>query len=163
MAEIRKKALIASGAQIEGLQQQQAGGPAKKVVYGNRKKNVKKEVTESRPRTPEPEPEPEPPKEQAKEEVNGKGAAKDDWDDSSEGENEDTKKPEGVKDDWDASSEEETEKSLAAPVGQKKAQTPSAQKGSCSSIKSHRVINIFLSVCARYRNTKSCSPRDFDL
>ncbi|PBL01910.1 hypothetical protein ARMGADRAFT_1023285 [Armillaria gallica] len=128
MAEIRKKALIASGAQIEGLQQQQAGGPAKKVVYGNRKKNVKKEVTESRPRTPEPEPEPEPPKEQAKEEANEKGAAKDDWDDSSEGENEDTKKLGAVKDDWDASSEEETEKSLAAPVGQKKAQTPLAQK-----------------------------------
>ncbi|KAK0447939.1 hypothetical protein EV421DRAFT_1733112 [Armillaria borealis] len=128
MAEIRKKALIASGAQIEGLQQQQAGGPPKKVVYGNRKKNVKKEVTESRPRTPEPEPEPEPPKEQAKEEVNEKGAAKDDWDDSSEGENEDTKKPEGVKDDWDASSEEETEKPLAAPAEQKKGQTPSAQK-----------------------------------
>ncbi|SJL01358.1 uncharacterized protein ARMOST_04678 [Armillaria ostoyae] len=128
MAEIRKKALIASGAQIEGLQQQQTGGPPKKVVYGNRKKNVKKEVTESRPRTPEPEPEPEPPKEQAKEEVNEKGAAKDDWDDSSEGENEDTKKLEGVKDDWDASSEEETEKPLATPAEQKKGQTPSAQK-----------------------------------
>ncbi|KAK0231376.1 hypothetical protein IW262DRAFT_1478609 [Armillaria fumosa] len=128
MAEIRKKALIASGAQIEGLQQQQAGGPPKKVVYGSRKKNVKKEVTESRPRTPEPEPEPEPPKEQAKEEANGKGAAKDDWDDSSEEENEGTKKPEGVKDDWDASSEEETEKPVAIPVEQKKAQTPSIPK-----------------------------------
>lgn len=126
MAEIRKKALIASGVQIEGLQQQQTGGPPKKVVYGNRKKNVKKEVTESRPRTPEPEPEPELPKEQAKEDVNGKGAAKDDWDASSEEENEDTKKLEGVKDDWDASSEEETEKSVA--VEQTKAQTPSIPK-----------------------------------
>ncbi|KAK0191521.1 hypothetical protein F5146DRAFT_1224243 [Armillaria mellea] len=110
MAEIRKKALIASGAQIEG------------------KKNIKKEVTESRPRTPEPELEPELPKDQGKEEVNRKGTAKDDWDASSEEENEDTKKLEGVKDDWDASSEEETEKPVAALVEQKKAPTPSTPK-----------------------------------
>ncbi|KAK0467779.1 uncharacterized protein EV420DRAFT_1616612 [Desarmillaria tabescens] len=126
MAEIRKKALIASGAQIEGLQQQLTGGPPKKVVYGNRKKNIKKEVTESRPRTPEPEPEP--PKEQVKEkeDVNGKSAAKEDWDESSEEENEDAKKLEGVKDDWDASSDEEPEKPLAAPIEQKKSSTQKA-------------------------------------
>ncbi|KAJ7499438.1 hypothetical protein FB451DRAFT_1205448 [Mycena latifolia] len=110
MAEIRKQALLASGVQIEGLQQASgSGAPAvKKVVYGNRKKkgpgptNAAKEASpapESRPRTPEPaapvvtavaEPKEEP---------------EDDWEASSA--EEDVKASAGVKDSWDASSDEE--------------------------------------------------------
>ena len=37
-AELRKQALLASGVQIEGLQQGQGTHPPKKVVYDNRKK-----------------------------------------------------------------------------------------------------------------------------
>ncbi len=108
MAELRKQALLASGVQIEGLQQSQSGGSGpKKVVYGNKKKNAKKDnATDSRPRTPEPEPEPESP---AKEE-SANGAAADDWDASSEDEKPAETKAEGVKDDWDASSEDEDAK-----------------------------------------------------
>ncbi|THV00551.1 hypothetical protein K435DRAFT_818286 [Dendrothele bispora CBS 962.96] len=108
-AEIRKKALIASGAQIEGLQQGNAPPAPKKPVYGNRKKKGpagkdSSPAPDSRPRTPEltPQsgktPEPEPP---------ASGAAKDDWDASSEEEEAKPETPEGVKDSWDASSDEE--------------------------------------------------------
>ena len=60
LAEIRKQVLLASGVQIEGLQQPSRSGPpaVKKVVHGNRKKKgrVVKDVSptpESRPRSPE--------------------------------------------------------------------------------------------------------------
>jgi translation initiation factor 5B len=106
MAEIRKQALLASGVQIEGLQQASgSGAPAvKKVVYGNRKKkgpaNVAKDASpapESRPRTPEPvAPTPV---------VEPKAEAEDDWEASSA--EEETAPPAGVKDSWDASSDEE--------------------------------------------------------
>jgi translation initiation factor 5B len=110
MAEIRKQALLASGVQIEGLQQASgSGAPAvKKVVYGNRKKkgptNAAKEASpapESRPRTPEPvapvvEPVVEP-----------KAELEDDWEASSAEEETVKSPPAGVKDSWDASSDEE--------------------------------------------------------
>jgi translation initiation factor 5B len=110
MAEIRKQALLASGVQIEGLQQASgSGAPAvKKVVYGNRKKkgpaNAAKEASpapESRPRTPEPvapvvEPVVEP-----------KAEPEDDWEASSAEEETVKSPPAGVKDSWDASSDED--------------------------------------------------------
>ncbi|KAF8883402.1 hypothetical protein BD779DRAFT_1801969 [Infundibulicybe gibba] len=107
MAEIRKQALLASGVQVEGLQQA-SGGPApavKKVVYGARKKKpAAKEaspVVESRPRTPEPVPI----KDQALSEK--KVDVEDDWDASSAEEDTKDPAPDSVKDSWDASSDEE--------------------------------------------------------
>ncbi|KAG6885491.1 hypothetical protein C0993_001098 [Termitomyces sp. T159_Od127] len=108
MAEIRKQALLASGVQIEGLQQPASTAAPKKVVYGNRKKKgpAAKDVVlkdpssapESRTRTPEPH-----------KEVKLVEEDRDDWDVSSE---EEDAKPVAkavldTKDDWDASSEEE--------------------------------------------------------
>ncbi|KAJ7638371.1 hypothetical protein FB45DRAFT_1054667 [Roridomyces roridus] len=141
MAEIRKQALLASGVQIEGLQQASgSGAPAvKKVVYGNRKKKgpaaaAAKEASpapESRPRTPEPvapvvetKPEPEP---------------EDDWEASSA--EEDAAKeeasaavPPGVKDSWDASSDEED----AAPTAPAPAPRPLKQSPQSSCRKTKR-------------------------
>lgn len=105
MAEIRKQALLASGVQIEGLQQAASTAAPKKVVYGNRKKKgpaakdaASKDASpapESRPRTPEP-------AKSAEEE-------RDEWDVLSE--EEDMKLAASTvsdtKDDWDESSEEE--------------------------------------------------------
>ncbi|KAJ7122943.1 P-loop containing nucleoside triphosphate hydrolase protein [Mycena epipterygia] len=109
MAEIRKQALLASGVQIEGLQQASgSGAPAvKKVVYGNRKKkgptSAAKEASpapESRPRTPEPIAPVVAPV------VESKAEPEEDWEASSA--EEDIKPPPtGVKDSWDASSDEE--------------------------------------------------------
>jgi len=114
MAELRKQALLASGVQIEGLQQAPGAAPpsAKKVVYGNRKKKgpSAKEASpasESRPRSPEPEEKaaPSPPPTVEGPSV---GDAKSDWEASSdEGEAQPQVAPASVKDDWDASSEEE--------------------------------------------------------
>ena len=109
MADIRKQALLASGVQIEGLQQASGSAPpaAKKVVYGNRKKKGPgaKDVSpapESRPRSPEPVP-------AAPVEPAETNDAKSDWDADSD---KDEPQPEAappvdVKDDWDASSDEE--------------------------------------------------------
>ena len=111
MAEIRKQALLASGVQIEGLQQSANAGAPKKVVYGSRKKKdsgvkdaASKDASpapESPPRTPKP----------LKEEVKPAEEERDEWDVSSE--EEDAKPPAktapDTKDDWDASSEEEEE------------------------------------------------------
>jgi translation initiation factor 5B len=116
MAEIRKQALLASGAQIEGLQAGTGAPAAKKVVYGNRKKKgpSTKDVSPapSRPRSPEPEPEPvttptPPPEEPTAAAAIG---AQDDWDTSTDDEAAKSVAPEGVKDSWDASSDEEGEK-----------------------------------------------------
>lgn len=97
-AELRRQALLASGVQIEGLQQQ-AGTSVKKAAFSNRKKKgpLAKEpsaspVPESRPETPDdiletPSPSHvEPTSEEAK--------------------------LDGVKDDWDASSGDESDESL---------------------------------------------------
>ncbi|KAF8803929.1 hypothetical protein BYT27DRAFT_7259912 [Phlegmacium glaucopus] len=110
LAEIRKQALLASGVQIEGLQQPSGSGPpaVKKVVYGNRKKKgpVVKDVSpapESRPRSPEPVASPSPPLvEKPVEAIQGDGDAKSDWEASSD--EDDTKaQGEAVKESWDAS------------------------------------------------------------
>lgn len=128
-AEKQKQALLASGVQIEGLQQTGANGaPPKKVVYGNRKKKAPAGVaakessiaSESRPRTPEPElsttpaPVPASPTEEVA------GDVKDEWDASSEEEKPPAKSAENVKDEWDASSDEE----VKAPTPAKKATVP---------------------------------------
>ncbi|KAG1787654.1 uncharacterized protein HD556DRAFT_1246519, partial [Suillus plorans] len=97
-AELRRQALLASGVQIEGLQQQ-AGIPSKKVAFGNRKKKgpLAKEATgsptpESRPETPDNILETSAPShvEPAIEEA----------------------KLDGVKDEWDASSGDESDESV---------------------------------------------------
>ncbi|KAJ7179623.1 hypothetical protein C8R46DRAFT_1074294 [Mycena filopes] len=121
MAEIRKQALLASGVQIEGLQQASgSGAPAvKKVVYGNRKKKgpatAAKDASpapESRPRTPEPA------APVAAPVVEPTAEVEDDWEVSSA--EEDTVKtpgvPAGVKDSWDASSDEEDATPPPPPV-----------------------------------------------
>lgn len=115
MAEIRRQALLASGVQIEGLQQQPQGDglPApKKVVYGARKKkgptakdSAKDSPGPSRPETPAPEAiTTSIPQDVAGQPTNE--GAKSDWDDSTE-EEITPQAPPGVKDDWDASSDDE--------------------------------------------------------
>ncbi|KAL0949089.1 hypothetical protein HGRIS_009180 [Hohenbuehelia grisea] len=140
-AERRKQALLASGVQIEGLQQEAGAAPApKKVVYGNRKKKgpaVKdaSPVPESRPKTPEVETPP-PAAEKPVEEP------KDDWDASSDDEAAKPAEPapEGVKDDWDASSDEEpapAPKEAAPPaksVPAKPAAAPVAKKAPAAKV-----------------------------
>ena len=109
LAEIRKQALLASGVQIEGLQQASGNGtPAvKKVVYGNRKKKgpIAKDVSpapESRPRSPVVE---------KPIEAIPDDDAKSDWEASSDEDHDDAKaQGEAVKDSWDASSNDEEEK-----------------------------------------------------
>ncbi|KAG0695785.1 hypothetical protein DFH29DRAFT_1005150 [Suillus ampliporus] len=97
-AELRRQALLASGVQIEGLQQR-AGVSAKKVVSSNRKKKgpIAREASaspapESRPETPDAVPEASAPSpvESAAEEGT---------------------KLDGVKDEWDASSGDESDES----------------------------------------------------
>lgn len=107
VAEIRKQALLASGVQIEGLQQGGATAPTKKVVYGNKKKKghsaKESSPAASRPRTPEP----------AVEDKPTNGDIKDDWDASSGDEQKAVEQPTAettpdvIKDDWEASSDEE--------------------------------------------------------
>lgn len=131
MAEIRKQALIASGVQIEGLQQPSGSAPApKKVVYGNRRKkgpaakdSASKDASpapESRPRSPEP----------PKNDVAAPAAApeeeKDEWDVSSDEEVKPVTPvvPDDVKDEWDASSGEEEEAKPAPKATDKKNTVP---------------------------------------
>ena len=110
-AELRKQALLASGVQIEALQQPSGSGAGgvKKVVYGNRKRPNKKDkdnasATDSRPQTPDqPEPEPTLVVIAKEEKPASTGDVVSDWDASSG----DEKKAADVKDDWDASSDEE--------------------------------------------------------
>ena len=128
MAEIRKQALLASGAQIEGLQAGTAAPAAKKVVYGNRKKKgpIAKEVSPapSRPRSPEPElavttPPP------AEEPIAAETGAPDSWDASTDDETAKPAAPEGVKDSWDDPSDDETKKvPVAAPAPAPEKATP---------------------------------------
>ncbi|CAK5262455.1 unnamed protein product [Mycena citricolor] len=119
MAEIRRQALLASGAHIEGLQGSTADAPVKKVNYGTRKKKgpaVKdaSPAPESRPRSPEPVvPAPEPRTEPV---LESKPDVVSDWDASSaEEENEVKQGAADVKDSWDASSDEEEVAPVVAP------------------------------------------------
>ncbi len=113
-AEIRRQALLASGVQIEGLQQ--AGAPPKRPVYGNRKRGGPAKgsspAPDSVPQTPEPsqpnelasEPTPElesgqSPTESATDDV------QDDWEASSE-EEETAPPPAEMKESWDDSSDD---------------------------------------------------------
>ncbi|KAG1753285.1 hypothetical protein EDB19DRAFT_1824032 [Suillus lakei] len=98
-AELRRQALLASGVQIEGLQQQ-AGVSAKKAVFNNRKKKgpIAKEASappapESRPETPD---------------VILETSAPSHVESAAEEE----AKLDGVKDEWDASSGDESDESL---------------------------------------------------
>ncbi|KAI8984932.1 hypothetical protein BD414DRAFT_523018 [Trametes punicea] len=140
-AELRKQALLASGVQIEGLQQSGGEQRPKKPVYDSRKKKKgptsvasaasgshpgtrePSPVREAKPASPEaaskpvpaaPEPRPESPVEEKD--------VKDDWDASSG--DEEGMKPDGVKDSWDQSSGDEAEE---APKAAEKA---SAANGS---------------------------------
>lgn len=124
-AEIRKQALLASGVQIEGLQQQQTNGthPPRKVTYGNRKKKGPASNTkEASPAAETPEETEIPASEilsgslqKAPKDVDD---IKDEWDVESDKD----QKPavpapvEDVKDDWDASSDEEGKAVIRAPV-----------------------------------------------
>ena len=127
MAEIRRKALLASGVQIEGLQQQQQGDglqAPKKVVYGNRKKkgfNSKDSARDSsgpsRPETPIPEATatstPHDASDVTSQPTNE--GAKSDWEKSSDEEEIIPQAPAGVKEDWDASSDEENTVTAPGP------------------------------------------------
>jgi translation initiation factor 5B len=101
-AEAQKRALLASGVQIEGLQQAPMGGaPGKKVVYGNRKKKgpTAKEAVHGvdvQPTSPEPQLAAELAPESLEPAVT-QDAQKDEVGNDSE----------GVKDEWDASSDDE--------------------------------------------------------
>ncbi|EIW62251.1 translation initiation factor eIF5B [Trametes versicolor FP-101664 SS1] len=145
-AELRKQALLASGVQIEGLQQGGGEPRAKKVVYDNRKKKKgpasaasgshpgtrdpspvreeKRAAPKPTPAVAAPEPEPTTPVDD--------DDVKDSWDASSD---EEEKKDEDVKDSWDASSGDETEEApkpaqkAAAANGSAKAKQPEAAKG----------------------------------
>ncbi|KAF8485281.1 P-loop containing nucleoside triphosphate hydrolase protein [Russula ochroleuca] len=127
-AEIRRQALLASGAQIEGLQQSAA--PSRRPVYSNRKKaglaKGGSPAPESVPQTPEPPPskeltlEPLPTPEPEPTVVeNVAQDVPDDWEASSEEE----KAPPAadVKESWDDSSEED--EGLTGPVAGPKVAT----------------------------------------
>ncbi|KAG8218255.1 hypothetical protein J3R82DRAFT_3865 [Butyriboletus roseoflavus] len=115
-AERRRQALIASGVQIEGLQQP-SGVPSasKKVTYGSRKKKgpLSKDSTpaspalESRPLSPAPVSAPPSPSPAPAEFPNKADDVKDEWDASSAEEETGSVPAPTVKDSWDASSEDE--------------------------------------------------------
>ncbi|KAG7096504.1 hypothetical protein E1B28_003934 [Marasmius oreades] len=138
MAEMRKQALLASGVQIEGLQQGSGASTSKKVVYGNRKKKPlgnkdSSPAPESRPRSPEPAA---PGVEDKPQESEPSVAelVKDEWDATSEEETPQTQ--ESVKDSWDASSDEEKEtKPGPAPPTKVKTSEPNG-KANASEAKS---------------------------
>jgi translation initiation factor 5B len=115
-AEIRKQALLASGAQIEGLHKSTA--PSRRPVYGGRKKGGPAKGGSPAPDSVPQTPEPPPPKELASDEPIPKDEPEhtpvdkaaqdvsDDWDASSEDEK---APPAEVKESWDQSSEEDEE------------------------------------------------------
>ncbi|KDQ11544.1 hypothetical protein BOTBODRAFT_35216 [Botryobasidium botryosum FD-172 SS1] len=106
-AEIRRQALIASGVQIEGLQENKsaaAAGP-KKVVYGNKKKKPaagQQQKLASRPETPEVSAPP-----SVVDEEQPKAVEKEDWEMSEEESAKVEEKPAVEKDEWDMSGEDE--------------------------------------------------------
>jgi translation initiation factor 5B len=114
MAERRKQALLASGVQIEGLQQSSGGGAPKRVVYGNKKKKPLKTsspATDSRPRSTEPTLEPDRQNKSTAEVVDDVDDVKSDWEKSADEEKSTSGMQPGpesqVKDSWDASDDEE--------------------------------------------------------
>ncbi|KAI9511278.1 hypothetical protein F5148DRAFT_1172355 [Russula earlei] len=135
-AEIRKQALLASGAQIEGLQQPTA--PSRRPVYSNRKKGGHAKGGSPAPDSVPQTPDPLPPKELALEPVPNhepeptpvvKSAqdVPDDWAASSEEENTPVAE---VKDAWDESSEadEEDPAPVTAPASKLKSTPKSVTK-----------------------------------
>ncbi|TDL29015.1 hypothetical protein BD410DRAFT_810858 [Rickenella mellea] len=114
-AEIRKQALLASGVQIEGLQQQGNGGaPQRKVVYSSRKKKAPggapKDASKEASPAPEEKPQTPPPQrvEQAEVKATPTNEEVDEWDaDSDQGETKDAPSADSPKDEWDASSDED--------------------------------------------------------
>lgn len=127
IAERRRQALIASGVQIEGLQQS-SGVPfaGKKVTYGSRKKKgpLNKDSTpaspapESRPLSPAPVTTSLSPAPAPAELPNKVDDVKDEWDASSAEEDTGAAPASAVKDEWDASSE--NEESAPPPPSQTK-------------------------------------------
>jgi translation initiation factor 5B len=134
-AEKRKQALLASGVQIEGLQQVSGNGPpgGKKIVYGNRKKKgpIAKEAATRNSISPEPEPVHAPlataaPAPSTKESlVAADGDVKAEWDASDD---EQAEPLESIKNSWDASSDEEHDKALSSAVAGTSTSKPT-QKG----------------------------------
>lgn len=113
-AELRKQALLASGVQIEGLQQPSGDQAPRKVVYGNRKKKAPVDLSESKPSTREQSPVPE---EQTAQhiavklshgEADTKTDVKDDWEASSDEESV-AQQPKDIKESWDDESAEESD------------------------------------------------------
>jgi translation initiation factor 5B len=132
LAERRKEALLASGVQIEGLQQATGhDAPAgKKVVYGNRKKKgleLREALSApgSRPISPAPVAQiAQMPVESSKEGEQVQDDVKDAWDVSSDERETSAAVVGSVKDSWDASSDEEGNappSPVAAPTSGKKA------------------------------------------
>ncbi|KAF9076705.1 hypothetical protein BDP27DRAFT_1284669 [Rhodocollybia butyracea] len=117
-AEMRKQALLASGVQIEGLQQSASGPSTKKVLYGNRRKKGPAangaSPAPSRSRTPEPSVAKDDKAETATNASVDVPVKNNDWDASSDDEIKPT--PEGIKDSWDVSSDEEETKLKATPI-----------------------------------------------
>jgi translation initiation factor 5B len=112
-AENRRRALLASGVRIEGLQQKDgpSAPPTKRPIYGRKKApGAKASPAPSAPQTPQPlaskelTPEPDAAPDPKADDV------KSDWDASSGDEKQPTTV---VKSDWDASSDEEEKASLA--------------------------------------------------
>lgn len=124
-AEIRKQALLASGVQVQGLQQSSDAPPAaKKFSYGKKKKGPAQAVgTLTKDSTPvgtpsarssslPPEPVPEVQPETKDEEPTTPVGVKDEWDASSDDEAKapTPTAPVEVKDSWDESTDEEAQK-----------------------------------------------------
>ena len=139
-AEIRRQALLASGVQIEGLQQ--PGAPPKRPIYGSRRRGGPAKgsspAPDSVPQTPEPplpkelasepNPEHEPVQSPAESDTDD---IQDDWEASSEEET--APPPAEMKESWDDSSDEEeaeaTSQSVISPA-QKSTPTSHAMKKS---------------------------------
>ncbi|KAF8259895.1 hypothetical protein EI94DRAFT_1613470 [Lactarius quietus] len=133
-AEIRRQALLASGVQIEGLQQ--SGAPPKRPIYGNRRRGGPAKgsspAPDSLPQTPEPplpkELAPEPNREHESVQSPAESDTdnvQDDWEASSD-EEEMAPPPTDMKESWDDSSDEG--EAGAAPVSsQAKKPEPSAK------------------------------------
>lgn len=165
MAEIRKQALLASGVQVEGLQQPIGEGStvSKKVVYGNRKKKgpVAKDSSpaQSRPRTPELVLITQSPKdnqvEQTHPQIVADEDAKSDWDASSGNEGE--TKPDGVKDSRDASSDSDSDEEVKQGTSPTvKANGDKSTKRACISL--HQIFALFRDAIALPPDKSGSAP-----
>ncbi|PPQ81088.1 hypothetical protein CVT25_014551 [Psilocybe cyanescens] len=179
MAEIRKQALLASGVQIEGLQQASGSGPAaaKKVVYGNRKKKgpgaKDQSPAPSRPRSPDPveETKARTPKPivtvKSTETKDTNGDAKSDWEASSNEEEPTPAASTNVKDSWDASSDEEEEekpvvKATPKAVPASKTSAPAAKVEKATPVKGQPVSAPPKATPAKPSVEESSSEEDSD-